>query len=992
MAYVRNNQGKIASFLGKRISFYLPAPQNLISLDNLVGYWKFDETSGTLYDSHGNLDSVEVGAQTSYAQSGKLGNSLSFNGTTSSYVLFPDVSELQFETSDVTFGCWFKTSVIEQQGIFGGDNGGFAMDTYENGIHGSIFLGNTLQQAYIFNSLYYSTVDWNFAVIVFDSSATTNNAMLYLNGQTQTITANFNGTAGAATRAIGLDYIYGVPFNGNIDEVFIFKGRKLTVAELDILYNNGNGLTYPFSGQTPAVPDASEGEETSNYSFYSNDLIIADHSIVAHYDIIPDRYIQDIKKMWLTIPGESHSEGYRVGLTLLEAADASYAVSIVESGTPEAYTDNNLRSSRATWGDVSNETGWIYDYGEEDWYTSSNAIARTKASINYCNTHDLSISAIGFGWCWDDAETYGADISSYISATEEYISYCVSMGYHTRVMFTTGPVDSENANYVSTETGYNNYLRWKQIRDYVQDLSSGILFDYADILCYDDNGDASIVSWNGNSYPVIATNNTLGGNVAHIGNNGALRIGKAMWWTLARTAGWNGKPYTSTLHNGLGGYWNFDEPSGNAYDSLGFNTGDASGIAGITYNNPGILGNSFTFTYGSDGQDQSFLEYGNNLFYYPELTFSCWLYRTDNNATHPLCIVSNSDSNANMGIDVWLYQGTWMPSVWAYNGVSGTNVIGDISANLNTWHHYVLSIGDGSIIQYLNNVEISNDAFANDVSYNTNCRFRIGANEDRYACFGGRLDEIGIWNRVLDASERSELYNHGFAKTYPFTDPTIPDVIFDGSTFGWYLYDEPSSMTLQDSSILLWKDYLNSGNDLSYYETTPTSTPRLTSLGVYFDGIDDELRTSTVTLNSPVTYYVVVNVSTFEAGDRIIAGRNSQTTTIRQSDDGTGYNIDIFGSGTDEPSANNGNCTLHEWHIIRATFNGTSSKLQVDNTAATYASLSSDAPGGISLGCAPNHTALINATYKEVIVRAKVDTSIHEQLIYEYLSNKYNIT
>ena len=52
---------------------------------------------------------------------------------------------------------------------------------------------------------------------------------------------------------------------------------------------------------------------------------------------------------------------------------------LVESGTPEAYTTSNLRASRATWGDYNNATGWIYSYGEEDWFTSSTSNKQNKS-------------------------------------------------------------------------------------------------------------------------------------------------------------------------------------------------------------------------------------------------------------------------------------------------------------------------------------------------------------------------------------------------------------------------------------------------------------------------------------------------------------------------------------------------------------------------------------------------------------------------------------
>ena len=49
--------------------------------------------------------------------------------------------------------------------------------------------------------------------------------------------------------------------------------------------------------------------------------IIADHTVVDQYSSIPQQYIDLVKKMWLDVPGESHSSGYRLGLQLLENAD-----------------------------------------------------------------------------------------------------------------------------------------------------------------------------------------------------------------------------------------------------------------------------------------------------------------------------------------------------------------------------------------------------------------------------------------------------------------------------------------------------------------------------------------------------------------------------------------------------------------------------------------------------------------------------------------------
>jgi len=265
--------------------------------------------------------------------------------------------------------------------------------------------------------------------------------------------------------------------------------------------------------------------------------IIADHTVVDKYDEIPQYYIDKVKEMWLVYAGESHSLAVRKGLLSLETLDPKYAVSVVESGTPEAYTTANLRASRATWGDYSRTSGWIYSYGEEDWFSNTMAPIRTKAGITYCNTNNLTIGAMGFGWCWDPAIYTTSDFNMYIDATDQYIAHCTTMGYPTKIFFTTGTVD-----IYYDELGYQKYLGNEMIRNHVKAGTDRILFDYADILCYDEGSETpNTYTWNGHTYPIITNKNLNPVTTGHISATGSLRLAKAMWWMLARMAGWNGE-------------------------------------------------------------------------------------------------------------------------------------------------------------------------------------------------------------------------------------------------------------------------------------------------------------------------------------------------------------------------------------------------------------------------------------------------------------------
>lgn len=316
--------------------------------------------------------------------------------------------------------------------------------------------------------------------------------------------------------------------------------------------------------------------------------IIADHSIVADHAGIPQSYINIVKTMMVTIPGESHSRGYRIGCQLLENLDSRYQVNIDTVGPPEAYTDQYLRLTNATWGDVSHATGWIHGYGEEDWYTSAAAIQRTKDHLTYCDTSAYELAAMGFGWCWDMTwhNTPGGDtdavyqvrwagssvggplgdlrwglddgdsiltgnpvcMQTYLDATAEYMTHCRVNGFPTRVFFTSGPVDGGGN---TGENGYQRSLKHDYLRSYVAETDSGVLFDYADILCWSNANQQNTRNWTDfggtpRTFQYIHDDNMLDLDSTytedgdHIGQRGALRLAKALWWMLARIAGWDG--------------------------------------------------------------------------------------------------------------------------------------------------------------------------------------------------------------------------------------------------------------------------------------------------------------------------------------------------------------------------------------------------------------------------------------------------------------------
>ena len=318
----------------------------------------------------------------------------------------------------------------------------------------------------------------------------------------------------------------------------------------------------------------SYGEEKS-FTTATDGQILADHRAVDDFDKIPDNYIAEVKKMLVSFVGESHAYGFLSGLDALEKSIPEYACNI---GIGEMPSSSHLRvNSGPTVGEAEWFTWKAYPAGSQPSERSF-----IKNLLKEYHDHGHPFSAIGFGWCWDmvglavaggESETdpvygckywgvseggpdgnlgWGLDaadfalsgnrvcLDTYLEATQDYIDYCAANGYGTKVIFTTGPVDGGGGGYFRGEKGYQGYLKNERIREYVRAEKSRILFDYADILSYDNNGQITTTTWDGHTYPVCTTANEYPVLDAHISRTGELRLAKATWWMLARIAGWDG--------------------------------------------------------------------------------------------------------------------------------------------------------------------------------------------------------------------------------------------------------------------------------------------------------------------------------------------------------------------------------------------------------------------------------------------------------------------
>lgn len=226
--------------------------------------------------------------------------------------------------------------------------------------------------------------------------------------------------------------------------------------------------------------------------------------------------------------------------------------------------------------------------------------------------------------------------------------------------------------------------------------------------------------------------------------------------------------------NGLVGWWPFNA---NANDESG------NGNDGTTYNvelTTDRFGKTNSAYYFSGNNCESYIDAQiDTQTITQEVTVSFWVSRTDEGCIAPR-IMKFYSPNDGPGTLVFNWDDTKSyPSVGFVTSNYSSPFYDYNSINYNMWSHIVFT-NDGNVAKlYQNGQLISTQTSVGTISLAENATFGRMTNP-AYDAFNGKIDDIGIWNRVLSENEITALYDY----------TELPDYLPANGLVAWWPFNK----------------------------------------------------------------------------------------------------------------------------------------------------------------------------------------------------------
>ena len=323
--------------------------------------------------------------------------------------------------------------------------------------------------------------------------------------------------------------------------------------------------------------------------------------------------------------------------------------------------------------------------------------------------------------------------------------------------------------------------------------------------------------------------------------------------TLAQTV----PSYVPT--NGLVGYWGFN---GNANDLSGNgNNGTVNG-ATLTTDRNGNTNSAYSF----DGISNFIRILNNNNLNVQSgqsLSISFWIKHDINNSNIDKYIVTRYNqgvfSNSTYGVGTG-QTGNGYFYVQPQANINGNELRGNINLNDGNWHNIVVVWENGNknslfVDKVLDVYNIYNSL--GNINNNNDLIFGCGVNLTQF--YSGNIDDISIYNRALNQTEISQLYNSNpvqnlCTKTTQPYNVNVGDATHDGSTYSWSISPAtPSAVMTGNGSNAITIDWTNA----------PSGTYTLQAIETSVEGCVSEAVSATINLSTTPTAPVASPTQTF---------------------------------------------------------------------------------------------------------------------------------
>jgi hypothetical protein len=239
-------------------TFSIPAYSvNTPLTQNLVAYYKLDETSGDALPTVGSVTLTNTGS-TPYA-TGKINNGADFGAYNTTKYLYAN-NNLGITGGVCSISIWYKAIALtagqSDRIVAQGDAGTIVNNTIDyTNVGGITYLNFNRQKQNVQNEQVtyipsFTTDTWHHLVYTYDNI----NVRAYVDGALigSIVASGTGGTGGGSQIAINDLFAYSVqnPSGGGIKDELGIWNKALSSGDILELYNSGNGLSHPFTSAT----------------------------------------------------------------------------------------------------------------------------------------------------------------------------------------------------------------------------------------------------------------------------------------------------------------------------------------------------------------------------------------------------------------------------------------------------------------------------------------------------------------------------------------------------------------------------------------------------------------------------------------------------------------------------------------------------------------------------------------------------------------------